>query len=166
MRDGVTVGVMVGVFVGVCEDVTVRVMVGVLVGVEVGVLVGVKVGVTVGGVPLKVNVLDASHFVPTKICTSYTPASQSCAGWDHLAMPSPDGRSFHILVSKCFNLPFTYQRAVHCTPGCMFLYENTAYMLLMGFLKSLLGETGWRLSTSVEKRIVPTSMFGPGVTIL
>ena len=74
---GVKVGP--GVFVAVLVGVGVRVGVAVLVPVAVPVLVGVRVSVAVfvgaGGSPAIVNLPEVIQRVPTKTCTSYSPAS-------------------------------------------------------------------------------------------
>lgn len=123
----------------------VRVMVGVLEAVAVGRGEGVavmgEVAVMVGGSPSRMNLPEAFQLVPTKICTSYSPASHCGAGRCQLATATPGGKSFHDTVSTYLSAPFWYQSAVHSTLTPRGWYVNTEYICLIGLLNLSPGAT-------------------------
>ena len=118
----VNVGVRVGVADGIGVALGVTDGVQVPVGVGVGVREGRGVNVTVGpaGLPVNVNLPLASHPLPAKNCTSYSPASMSyeCSG-SQTEKARPRSPAFQMRLSKCTSAPSRSHSAVHCAPGVM-----------------------------------------------
>ncbi len=82
------------------------VAVKVLVAAGLGVSVAVACGVNVGGSPVKAKLPEAFHSVPTKICTSYAPASHSTASRAQFATPTPGGELVQEDASTYLRSPF------------------------------------------------------------